>query len=181
MNFQQGAFGLPTDFREWILLGYILTVVAGAWVLGQLGRAHFRRAQEYAEAGFEYDAELDYYRCPEGERLSLHIIEPGGRVAVYRAAASSCDGCSRKDSCTPHDGGRHLYRPLATWAESDSGRFHQWVAVVMNGGATAVGAVAAIWWAGKPGTGLVLIASMLAAASFVTGLCARAEQFEKKK
>jgi hypothetical protein len=30
---------------------------------------------------------MDHYRCPQGERLALHVVEPEGRLAVYRAPA----------------------------------------------------------------------------------------------
>ena len=170
MNIQLVAFGPPADLGAWILLSYTLAVVAGAWVLRQIGHAHFRRAQLFAETGFEYDSEFDHYECPEGERLPLHVIDPGGRVAVYRATASSCATCPRKAECTPHDQGRHVYRPLAAWAETDCGQFHRWVAVVMNGSAAMVGVVAASLFAGRPGVGLLLTAAMLAVASLVIGL-----------
>src|SRR5262249_37843844 len=156
-------FGAPTDFRVWILLGYAVAVIVGAWVLDWAGRAHFRRARQYAEAGVGYDEAFDHYECPEGERLPLHVIDESKRVAVYRAPASSCANCPRKADCTPHDHGRHLYRPLAAWAETDSGRFHRWLGVVMNGSAAVVGGVATAWWAGRPGAGWLLAVSVLAA------------------
>src|SRR5262249_5905110 len=66
---------------------------------------------------------------------------------------------------------RHLYRPLAAWAETDSGRFHQWVGVVMTGSAAVVGAVATLWWAGRPGAGWLLAVTGIAATiSVVTGI-----------
>jgi len=40
-------------------------------------------------------------------------------------------------SCTPHDDGRHLYRPLEAWAETDIGRSHWRLSLLMIG----VGAV----------------------------------------
>ena len=46
---------------------------------------HFHRAIRYAENGFRYDSDADHYECPHGERLSLHVIDPNERVAVYRA------------------------------------------------------------------------------------------------
>src|SRR5262249_56761630 len=107
--------------------------------------------------GVRYDADADQYHCPHGERLSLHVIDSNERVAVYRAPASSCANCPSKASCTPHDEGRHIYRPLAEWAETDVGRFHQWLSVVMAGSATALSLVAIIRWAGRPGIGLLVL------------------------
>jgi hypothetical protein len=149
---------LPAELEVWLILGYVAVVLAGARLAEALARVHFERARRYAERGFEYDADADHYRCPRGERLALHLVEPESRLAVYRAPASSCNGCPLKASCTPHDQGRHLYRPLAAWAETDVGRFHQRVSLLMIG----VGAVFSLGglarWLGQPGTGLLLLA-----------------------
>src|SRR5262249_48639434 len=53
--------------------------------------------------------------------------------------------------------GRHIYRPLAEWAETDVGRFHQWLSVVMAGSATALSLMALVRFAGEPGTGLLVL------------------------
>jgi hypothetical protein len=128
---------LPANLELWLILGYVIAVLVGAQVLEALARFHFERARRHAERGFEYDADADHYRCPQGERLALHVVEPESRLAVYRAPAASCNGCPLKASCTPHDEGRHLYRPLAAWADSDIGRFHRRLSLLMIG----VGAV----------------------------------------
>ncbi|MGH7137336.1 MAG: hypothetical protein ACREHD_16455, partial [Pirellulales bacterium] len=69
--------------------------------------------------------------------------------------ASRCNGCLLKASCTPHDEGRHLYRPLATWAETDVGRFHRRVSMLMIGVAVIFSMFALGRWFGQPGTGLL--------------------------
>jgi hypothetical protein len=147
---------LPADLEVWLILGYVAVVLAGARLSEALARAHFERARRYAEQGFEYDADADHYRCPQGERLALHLVQPEARLAVYRAPASSCNGCPRKGSCTPHDEGRHLYRPLAAWAETDIGRFHRWLSLLMVGIGVLFCLGALAHWVGQPGTGLVL-------------------------
>ncbi len=149
---------LPGDLEAWLILGYVAVVLAGARLCEALARMHFARARRYAERGFEYDAEEDHYRCPQGERLSLHRIEPDNRMAVYRAPASRCNGCSSKASCTPHDAGRHIYRPLAAWAETDVGRFHRRLSVLMFGVGVVLSLVGLARWGGRPGTGLLLLA-----------------------
>jgi hypothetical protein len=116
---------------------------------------HFRRARRFSEHGFHYDADGDHYHCPEGERLALHMVDSGKRVAVYRAPASICAACPSKSTCTPHDAGRHIYRPLAEWAETDVGRFHQWLSLFMAASAMALSLAAIANWAWKPGTGLL--------------------------
>ena len=142
---------LPGDLEVWLILGYVAVVLVGARLCEALARMHFERARRYAERGFEYDAEADHYRCPQGERLSLHLIEPDDRMAVYRAPASSCNGCPSKASCTPHDEGRHIYRPLAAWAETDVGRFHRRLSLLMFGVGVVFSLVGLARWVGPAG------------------------------
>ena len=157
MNKLEMLISPPTDLEAWLLLGYAVMVLAGARLTEALARTHFRRARRFAEHGFRYDVDADHYHCPHGERLSLHVIDSVERVAVYRAPASSCADCPSKAACTPHEEGRHIYRPLAEWAETDVGRFHQWLSVVMAGSATALSLVTIVRWAGRPGTGLLVL------------------------
>jgi hypothetical protein len=168
----------PADLEVWLMLGYAVAVLAGARVTQALAQMHFRRAGRFAEHGFHYDTDADHYHCPHGERLPLHIVDSDARVAVYRAPASTCAACPNKAACTPHEGGRHIYRPMAEWAETDVGRFHQWVSLVMAGSAVALSSVALVRWVGRPGTGLlmlVLAASVAVARRDVRRLCARPE------
>jgi hypothetical protein len=158
---------LPPGLEAWLTLGYVAGVLVGARVFEALARVHFRRAQRYAERGFEYDAAADHYQCPQGERLALHLIEPEGRVAVYRAPASSCNGCSLKGSCTPHDEGRLVYRPLAAWAETDIGQFHRRLSLLMFAVAAVLSLVGLARWGGQPGTGLALLGLAASVASVV--------------
>ena len=167
MNGAAGLFTLPADLEVWLLLGYAAVVLAGARATEVLARMHFARARRLAESGFCYDADADHYECPQGERLPLHVIDEHERVAVYRAPAASCAACPGKAACTPHDEGRHVYRPLAEWAETDVGRFHQWLAVLMTGGVTVMGVASLARWAGRPGTGLLVVAFVAATAALV--------------
>ncbi|HZR03834.1 MAG TPA: hypothetical protein VFA81_11740, partial [Burkholderiales bacterium] len=73
--------------------------------------------------------------------------------------------------CAPHRQGRQLFRSLAEWAESDIGRFHQRLSVVLFG-ASSVVCAAGLWrWGGRPGTGLLLAAL---AASALCAIATRA-------
>lgn len=178
MNELERLAGPPADLEVWLLLGYAIVVLAGARLTEALARTHFRRARRSAEHGFRYDVDADHYHCPHGERLSLHVIDLAERVAVYHAPASSCADCPSKAACTPHEEGRHIYRPLAEWAETDVGRFHQWLSVVMAGSATALSLIAIVRWAGRPGTGLlvlVFVVSFAVAWRDAWRLCARRE------
>jgi hypothetical protein len=149
--------GPPADLEVWLLLGYAIVVLAGARLTEALAQMHFRRARNSAEHGFRYDSDADHYDCPHGERLRLHVIDPDKWVAVYRAPASTCAECPSKGACTPHDEGRHIYRPLAEWAETDVGRFHQWLSLLMAGSAVALSLISIVRWTGKPGTGLLML------------------------
>lgn len=161
---------LPVELEVWLILGYVTVVLGGARLSELLARLHFERARRYAESGFEYDADADHYHCPEGERLTLHLVEQQSRLAVYRAPASRCNGCPRKAYCTPHEEGRHLYRPLAMWAETDIGRFHRRLSMLMIGVGVIFSLLALMRWLGQPGTGLLLAALTLSLASVTRNL-----------
>ena len=163
MNIEGALLSLPADLEVSLLLGYAIIVLAGARLMERLARAHFERARRYGEDGFRYDADADHYHCPQGERLALHLVDPHERVAVYRAPASACAGCPAKARCSPHEEGRHIYRPLAAWTETDVGRFHQWLSLFMAASAAALSLVALLVWAGRPGTGLLIVALLAAA------------------
>jgi hypothetical protein len=162
MNVTDALLSLPGDLQVALLLGYAIVVLAGARLMEWLARGHFERARRYGEDGFDYDADADHYCCPQGERLALHLIDRQERVAVYRAPASACADCPEKARCTPHDEGRHIYRPLAAWTETDVGRFHQGLSLLMAASAAALSLVALLEWAGRPGTGLLLVAFLTA-------------------
>jgi hypothetical protein len=154
----------PVELEVWLLLGYAAVVLIAARVTEALAAAHFRRARRLAEHGFDYDPQADHYHCPQGKRLSLHVMASDERVAVYRAPASACARCPSKAACTPHDEGRHIYRPLAEWAETDVGRFHQGVSLFMAASGAAVSLLAVLCWWGRQGTGWLVIALVVSAA-----------------
>jgi hypothetical protein len=162
MNVEDALLSLPADLEVSLLVGYAIVVLVGARLMEWLARAHFERARRYGEDGFHYDADADHYHCPQGERLALHLIDPNERVAIYRAPASACADCPAKARCTPHDEGRHIYRPLAAWTETDVGRFHQWLSLLMAASAAGLSLVALLEWGGRPGTGLLIVALLTA-------------------
>jgi hypothetical protein len=162
MNLKDALLSLPADLEVSLLLGYAIVVLTGARVMEWLARLHFERARRFGEAGFHYDADADHYHCPQGERLALQVIDPEERVAVYRAPASTCAACPEKARCTPHDEGRQIYRPLSAWSETDVGRFHQWVSLLMAASVAIVSLAALLTWAGPRGTGLLLVTFLTA-------------------
>lgn len=158
-------FRLPVDFELWIVLCYVGVVLIGARITELLARLHFVHARRRAELGFEYVADEDHYRCPEGERLSLDRLEPARGLAIYQAPAERCGSCALKTACTPQSDSRRLYRSLITWAETDIGRFHRRVSTLMFA-AAAVLALAGTWkWSGSPGTGYLILGIVASSAS----------------
>src|SRR5262249_53533024 len=91
-------------------------------------------------------------RCASARRNSRQA-----RWAAYRARPSSCAGCPLKAGCTPQEG-RRLYRPLAVWAETEVGQFHQRLSLLMVGSTAAVALGGFVCQAGRPGSGLLLVA-----------------------
>jgi hypothetical protein len=151
--------GVAIELGFVLLLAYVFVLWAGGWALEYLARAHFHRAQRYAQNGFVYDTELDRYECPQGEWLTLDTVDDRNRLAVYRAPASSCNECVFKPFCTPHDEGRHVYRSLAGFHETDVGRFHRRLSLVVLVLAVAFSAGGVLAWWNKPGEWVLVVAT----------------------
>jgi hypothetical protein len=153
------VWGVALDLGLVLLLAYVFVLWAGGWALESLARAHFHRAQRYAHNGFAYDAELDRYECPQGELLTLHTFDDRNKLAIYKAPASSCNECVLKAFCTPHDEGRHVFRSLAEFHETDVGRFHRRLSLTVLGLALAFSAGGLLAWWNRPGEWLLVIAT----------------------
>jgi hypothetical protein len=153
------VWGITLDLGLILLLAYVFVLWAGGWALEFLARAHFHRAQRYAHNGFAYDAELDRYECPQGELLTLHTFDDRNKLAIYKAPASSCNECALKAFCTPHDEGRRVYRSLAEFHETDVGRFHHLLSLLILAVALAFSAGGLLAWWHKPGMWPLMIAS----------------------
>jgi hypothetical protein len=97
--------------------------------------------------------------CPQGELLTLHTFDERDKLAIYKAPASSCNACVLKAFCTPHDEGRHVYRSLAAFHETDVGRFHRWLSLSVLAVALAFSAGGLIAWWDRPGEWLLLLAT----------------------
>jgi len=152
------VWGLALDLGLALLLVYVVILWVGGWALEFLARAHFHRARRYAHTGFSYDTELDRYECPQGELLTLHTFDDRDKVAIYKAPASSCNECALKAFCTPYDEGRRVYRSLAEFQETDVGRFHRLLSLLVLAVALAFSAGGLLAWWRKPGGWLLVIA-----------------------
>jgi hypothetical protein len=111
--------------------GYAAFLTGAAFVLEWLSAHTHRRALRYRTAGFEYDADRDHWRCPEGEHLWPYELDTELRIVRYRARAHVCNACPSKHRCTDSDTGREIIRPLDPWPHSEAGRFHRVIALVL--------------------------------------------------
>ena len=166
MSLVESLFSLPVEVDHWIVLFYVVLVLAGARIVEFVAKKHYERARDFAVQGFEYLAKEDKYRCPEGEHLKLLKRDNENRLAVYQIG-TSCQFCRLKESCTPHSDARQLTRSLATWAEAEVGKFHRRISAIMFLAATLVCAVCLLLWAGKHGTGLFVIAQVVSLDSLI--------------
>jgi hypothetical protein len=158
MNALQALWRMPVDVELWLILAYVAGVLIGARVIETLAKAHYARGRRYAEQGFEYVAPRDQYHCLGGATLTLDTIHESERLAIYRAPVEHCGGCRLKPNCAPFEESRRIYRSLATWAETDVGRFHQYVSVLLFA-AGGVLSLAGIWqWRSQPGIGYLVLA-----------------------
>lgn len=153
------ARGISLDLRLVLLLAYLLILWLGGWILEFLARVHFHRAQRHAHTGFAYDLELDRYECPQGEWLTLHTFDERNKLAIYKASASTCNDCVLKAFCAPHDAGRHVYRSLAEFHETDVGQFHRWLSLIILAVALTFSVAGVFAWWNKPGEWLVVLAT----------------------
>jgi Transposase DDE domain len=71
-----------------------------------------RKSPYYPLAAFEYDAERDEYRCPQGEPLRRDRIAWEKELIGYVADPAVCNACPVKAACTPGTTGRHVHRSL---------------------------------------------------------------------
>lgn len=120
---------------------YAAFLVACALGLDALGRHTHERSGRFRTQGFSYDARLNHWECPEGERLRPLAVDHRRGVARYRARPMICNACPAKDGCTDSDEGREVVRPLNPWPHSEAGRFHRGISVVLLALASVIATV----------------------------------------
>jgi len=73
--------------------------------------ARTRRAQRiFGEEAFIYDPVQDIYRCPAGQVLKPHWVNPLTRMTEYRTPLRVCVGCVLRPQCTRSQHGRTIKR-----------------------------------------------------------------------
>ena len=122
---------MTIDPEVWLGAGYAAFLVAGAWGLDLLARHTHHRADRYRLGGFVFHSHLDAWECPEGLHLPRVHTDHQLRLARYRASPQHCNRCPRKPDCTDSDDGREIVRPLGSWAESEAGRFHRGISLML--------------------------------------------------
>jgi hypothetical protein len=158
MNALDWLWQSPRDLELWLVLGYVVVVLVSARIIEALAKGHYLRAQQSAEHGFEYNGPRDHYHCLGGATLHRDSVHEAERMAIYRAPVEHCGGCYLKPKCAPQEASRTVYRSLATWAETDVGRFQQYVSLLMFA-ATGVLSLSGIYhWHGRPGSGYLILA-----------------------
>lgn len=175
MQIVQLMFESPVHLELWLVIVYVAMVLIGARVIELLARLHMAHANQNAEAGFEYLEDEDRYHCAGGERLALESVEPSRQMAIYQALPHQCQSCHWKETCAPHGKGRRIYRSLATWAETDVGRFHKRISLLMFAAGSLLATVGMWRWNGSPGTGYLLLSLVLSSSCMIWELWSAAK------
>ena len=121
----------PVHVEALLAAGYALLLLAIAFGIERLARHTHSRSKSYETGGFTYHPHLDAWECPTGTHLLQIGVEFERRVARYRAPAATCNRCPLKVGCTDSDQGRELTRTLDPWLESEIGRFHRGLSLVL--------------------------------------------------
>ncbi len=75
-------------------------------------RSYEDRTPFYSASRFQYDAERDEYRCPQGHTLTFARVKWTEDAVVYRADPTICEGCPVRRECTDSKNGRIIQRSL---------------------------------------------------------------------
>jgi transposase len=71
---------------------------------------HEKRTSLFGKDAFTYDAEKDFYTCPQGEVLRRQGYDHRERSIRYAARSSACNACAFKARCTKSTKGRWIRR-----------------------------------------------------------------------
>lgn len=71
-----------------------------------------KRTSLFTIEDFVYDAERDFYTCPQGEILRRQGHDRRGGYVRYAVRTSACNGCPLKSKCTNSPKGRWVSRSL---------------------------------------------------------------------
>lgn len=105
-------------------------------------RVH-HRSSLYRLKGFTFHERKDAWICPKGEYLHRIGDDVRRKLVRYRAEASKCNRCALKPSCTSSHHGREVAHSTEDWLESETGRFHRVISLVLV--VLALFIVAVVW------------------------------------
>ena len=111
--------------------GYVIFLVAVAFLLEWVARHSHKRSERYRNSGFAYFQKMDYWECPAGQQLFRAATDNQRRIVHYRAPAEACNACPLKKNCTDSEEGRLLEKRLDSWLESELRRFHRGISLVL--------------------------------------------------
>ena len=114
-----------------LMLGYAASLAVIAFLLELIARHAHRRSVRISTGGFTYHADLDIWRCPQDQHLFPVFSDPVKKVVVYRASASICNACPRKQNCTDSNQGREIELRNLGGLEYGMRRFHRGVSLTL--------------------------------------------------
>ncbi len=114
-----------------LAVAYVFFLFVAGKGLEWFGRHAHRRSGQFRTAGFTYHRHLDAWQCPTGHHLHRQMDHPEKKRVRYRAPAHICNGCPYKANCTDSDDGRELEFTTVSWIDSESGRFHRGLSLIL--------------------------------------------------
>lgn len=158
--------------------GYAIFLFAIALGLELTANVSYRRSKRMRTLGFEYHRTSDRWRCPEGQHLTRYAVDHQFKIVRYRAPAHICNGCERKPDCTDSDHGREIVSAPDKWLQTEIGRFHRGMSLVLLVLAAAILAIEGIRYEYVPdlrllGAALTLV--MLGGGRLAVALLAKRE------
>jgi len=154
----------PVETEMVIAAGYALFLAATAFILERVARHTHKRSHGFRTNGFTYHPPRDEWECPGGHSLERRHGQESN-VAIYRAKAHLCNACLRKDKCTDSNEGRELAYRRSPWVETQAGRFHRGISLLLFMVAAFILVIEIIRHHDKPESilpGLVLLAIFIA-------------------
>lgn len=119
------------DLNVLLASSYSVFLVSVAGVLELVARHTHRRTERSHTIGFSYHADLDFWKCPNGNHLFRAEITRESTAVLYRAQAHHCNSCPIKSRCTDSDEGRTIEVRSDSWLQSELRRFHRGLSLTL--------------------------------------------------
>ena len=89
-----------------------IRAIEAAGMHAYMSLADWDRSSFYGPSRFSYEAEHDFYRCPEGHELHRYSYRSADEAVVYRGDAAICYACPVKAACMTSNQGRMIHRSI---------------------------------------------------------------------